>query len=612
MIMTRRSTLLAVALFVVLAGSVAFWSLRSSVRQALETPVATGRPLQSEAIVDERRLETWGDATVRAAALTTSGFVTAGGSGVREAGGRDLSAGLPTLRASALVAWRHEAVVALEAGGLFRRRAGHWEEMRSGWGALHVRTLSETPAGELLVGAREGLFRAAWRATTLERLDTHPVRAAADGAGFLMAGGEDGLFRIETGRVTRVETPDPWIEAVGLLDGELIAATAAGLVHGRPGGRLEPVPGGQDVAFGAIHEGGLWGVSARPLDAVLRYQPGGRLGEERLPSIVRHVMTAGGELLADTDDGLFRRDDTGWRRLARRPAALPPGRSHVGALAWLSGRLVAGFFDGGLATADIASWREASSEAQGLAWRAVPGADAWGVNALLPAGGVLYVASLRGAARFDGKRLAPIDGPGAAFSLAATRDGVAIGYGQGVLLPGSTLLSAFHGLPGNQAVALAAGESLFVGTPSGLGAMDGRRVHWRVTSADGRLPHPWVTALAVAEDGLYVGTYGGGLTRRAKANGITRLFADPAHYQPFEETADLKVNPGCLVEAGGRIYAGTDGRGLWELSADRARFEPLRLPLPSPRVTALVAGDHALWIGTDEGIARLPLNEGQP
>jgi hypothetical protein len=29
-------------------------------------------------------------------------------------------------------------------------------------------------------------------------------------------------------------------------------------------------------------------------------------------------------------------------------------------------------------------------------------------------------------------------------------------------------------------------------------------------------------------------------------------------------------------------------------------------------VTALVAGDHALWIGTDEGIARLPLNEGQP
>ena len=113
------------------------------------------------------------------------------------------------------------AIVALEAGGLFRRRAGHWEEMRSGWGALHVRALHETPAGELLVGAREGLFRAAWGATTLERLDTHPVRAVAEGAGLLVAGGEDGLFRVETGRITRVETPDSWIEAAGLLDGEL-------------------------------------------------------------------------------------------------------------------------------------------------------------------------------------------------------------------------------------------------------------------------------------------------------------------------------------------------------------------------------------------------------
>lgn len=612
MIMTRRSTLLVAGLAAVLAGGAAFWFLRSSVRQALDAPVATGRPMTFTAIVDERRLDSWGDGTVRSAAVSPSGLVTAGGSGVHEGGGRDLSAGLPTLRAAALVAWRREPIVALEAGGLFRRRAGHWDELRSGWGVLHVRALHETPAGDLLVGAREGLFRAAWGTVTLERLDQHPTRAIAEGHGFLLAGGEEGLFRVETGRIARVDTPDPWVEAVGLLDGELVAATASGLVRGQTGGPLQPVPGGHDVAFGAVHDGRFWGVSARPLDAVLAYRPGSRLGEERLPSIVRSVMTAGGDLLADTDDGLFRRDETGWRRLAPRTAALPPGRSHVGALAWLGGRLVAGFFDGGLSTAEVAPSGATSSEAPALAWRSVAGSDAWGVNALLPAGGVLYVASLRGAARFDGRRLAPIDGPGAAFSLAATGDGVAIGYGQGVLLPGSTLLSAFHGLPGNQAVALAAGESLFVGTPSGLGAMDGRRVRWRVTSADGRLPHPWVTALAVAEDGLYVGTYGGGLTRRAKANGITRAFADPAHYQPFEETAGLKINPGCLVEAGGRIYAGTDGRGLWELSADRARFEPLRLALPSPRVTALLAADNALWIGTDEGIARLPLNEGTP
>jgi ligand-binding sensor domain-containing protein len=233
------------------------------------------------------------------------------------------------------------------------------------------------------------------------------------------------------------------------------------------------------------------------------------------------------------------------------------------------------------------------------------------VNALLSAGGTLYVASLRGAARYDGRRLVAIEGPGAAFSLASTRGGVVIGYGQGVLLPGSTLLSAFDGLPGNQALALAGGESLFVGTPSGLGALDDRRVRWRVTSGDGKLPHPWVTSLAVADDGLYVGTYGGGVTRRAGTAVPGRALADGTPYRPFVETADLKINTGCLVEAGGRLYAGSDGQGLWRLSLDRAHFERVGLSLPSPRVTALLPDEGALWIGTDEGIARLPL-EGEP
>jgi hypothetical protein len=603
MTLTRRSKLLAAGLVALLVGvSSAFLQLRRTVGQALETPVSAGRPLQFAAIVDDRALETWGDGTVRAAAVTGGGLLTAGGSGVREASGRDLSAGLPTLRAAALVSWRGDPVVALEAEGLFRRRAGHWEEMRSGWGVLHVRALHETVAGELLVGAREGLFRAAWGAFVLERLDPRPVRSVAEGPGFLVAGGEDGLVRVDTGRALRLDTPDPWIESVGLLDGEALAATAAGLVRGPLGGRIEAVPGGEDVAFGVVHDGRFWGVASPPVDAVLSYTPGGRLAEERLPAIVRHVMTAGGALLADTDDGLFRREEGSWRRLVARPSALPGGRSHLGALAFLKGRLVAGFFDGGLATAGTAG-------PSPLAWRSVPGSDAWGVNALLPAGGALYVASLRGAARFDGERLSPMDGPGAAFSLASTREGVAIGYGQGVLLPGTTLLSAFHGLPGNQAMALAAGESLFVGTPSGLGAMDGRRVRWRVTSGDGKLPHPWVTALHVAEDGLYIGTYGGGLARRAGTESPVRALADGARYEPFPETAGVKVNPGCLVEAGGRLYAGTDGRGLWRLSLDRARFEPLPLPLPSPRVTALAAGEGALWIGTDEGLARLPIGD---
>jgi ligand-binding sensor domain-containing protein len=77
-------------------------------------------------------------------------------------------------------------------------------------------------------------------------------------------------------------------------------------------------------------------------------------------------------------------------------------------------------------------------------------------------------------------------------------------------------------------------------------------------------------------------------------------------FEPFPETADLKVNTGCLVEAGGRLYLGTDGRGLWRLSTDGTRFVQLKVPLPSSHITAILPGRNALFVGTDQGLARLP------
>ena len=133
----------------VAAALAGFWRLRSAVQQSLDAPLASGRPLQFVPVMADARLASakqseapaldhWGDGTVRALVVGPAGPITAGGSGVRETG-RDLSPGLPTLRASALSLRRGETVAALEAGGLFRRHAGHWEELRSGFGTLHVR-----------------------------------------------------------------------------------------------------------------------------------------------------------------------------------------------------------------------------------------------------------------------------------------------------------------------------------------------------------------------------------------------------------------------------------------------------------------------------------------
>ena len=61
------------------------------------------------------------------------------------------------------------------------------------------------------------------------------------------------------------------------------------------------------------------------------------------------------------------------------------------------------------------------------------------------------------------------------------------------------------------------------------------------------------------------------------------------------------------LSANGRVYAGTDGAGLYRLSMDGTRFERLKLSLPSPRVTALFEKDGFLYIGTDEGLTRWPV-----
>ncbi len=592
-----RVVALTAASLALLAAAAAFLSLRSKVGRSFDEAVEQGRPLQWTRLAVPRAVfERWGDGTVSGVVATPTGLLTAGGSGVR-AGGDDLSGGLPTLRAGALRSWRGRPVVALESGGLFRRSGDSWEEARSGYGTLHVRCLDESASGELLVGAREGLFRAAWGGSELERLSTHPVRSLAVVPGAVLAGGEDGLFRVGDGAAggdgARVESDETWIESVGVASGQVFAATATGLLRGAPGERLSAVAGGEEVAAGVVHEGAFWTTTTPPGSLVRRFDASASVHAERLPATVLLLIASEGTLFADTPDGLFRRDAAGWRLAVARPPALPAGSAHISALSFLGSRIVAGVFGGGLVVAD----------GKGLAWREVPGSAAWGINALLPAGGTMFVASLRGAARFDGERLTALAGPGAAFSLAATREGVAIGYAQGVLLPGASLVSAFHGLPGNQATALASGESLFVGTPSGLGALDGRRVRWRATGNEGHLPHPWVQALLVTDAALYVGTYGGGLARRARVQG-TR---DRAELQPFPETDGVKTSAGALVEAEGRVFAGTEGRGLWRLRADGERFEPLALPLPSPRVTALAARAGELWVGTDEGLVRLPL-----
>ncbi|MBK5257393.1 MAG: hypothetical protein JJE39_15305 [Vicinamibacteria bacterium] len=617
----RKLAGLAVSLLLVAA--IGLMVLNRRVDHALQADVSDARPVDFLALPERSPLPFWGGEDIESVVALPGGVYVAGGFGVARLesmpDGRavgfdriDISAALPTRRASRLSAWRSDLVAGLDSGGLFVYRVGSWSEVRSGFGELHVRDLVETPAGELWIGAREGLFRLGLAERSMARLHTASVRSVALGdGGRVVSGGETGLFVTE-GRVTsrlKVEGAETaWVEEVAVFGRRIFAVTPTGLVTEEKDGVLRAVAGGENVASVAVANDRLF-ATAEPSDSSLRwFDPAGRVKAEQLPSVVRRVFPAADRLLADTADGLAERFHETWRLIAPRRQRGSFGGAHIGALAVFHRRVVIGFFDGGLAELVPSSMAPVDAETQASELSLRPITDRtspiWAVNALLDAGGALHVASLRGAFRFDGSRVVPLEGTGAAFSLAQTRGGVAIGFGEGVLLPEQKLLSAFHGLPGNQATALSQAEGgLLVGTPSGLGYVEGRRVLWRVASGEGKLPHPWVTALVSLKGSALVGTYGGGITRRVGS------MSDKAEWKPFPETEGLKVNTGCLIEAKGRIYMGTDGTGLFRLSVDGTRFERLMLALPSLRITALLEKDGYLYVGTDEGLTRWPVEQ---
>lgn len=563
-----------------------------------------------------RSVDVSGDASVASLASVDGALWEAGGRGLSDGTQRlDTRSGLPTLRLRAVTGWRGMVVFAAERTGWGRLGQVGPEEATSGWGPLEVRALVETEGGELLVGARQGLFRAAFGAGELERLDAESVRAIALlPAGEIAAGGEKGIRIVSVAGASarRVATPDPWIEDLGYdaVAGILWAATPLGVASGPASGpepSLSLHPRGGD-ATGGVLQGGRWFlIPIGEKGRVAAIAADGSRTEETTPESFTRLFAAGGELLAASPQGIWRRDGSqGWVRVrVSPPGALP--RQHVNALAAEGPSLWAGFFDGGLAKATVGS--------DGLEWKALAASEAWGVNALLTSGRTVWAATLRGLVRLDGGRLVGADerrNPGAAFSLAATRTGLAVGYGQGVLLPEKRLLSAFHGLPGNQAYALASSKStssnrLWVGTPTGLGCIEGTRIVARVTSGEGKLPHPWITALIEQADGsLLVATNGGGVARRTAGGSTER-------WDRFPETAGLKVNAGAMVvDPAGRIWIGTLGQGIWRTDRGGRRFVRAELPLPSPDVFSLALfpadAPESLYVGTDEGLARVFLD----
>lgn len=237
--------------------------------------------------------------------------------------------------------------------------------------------------------------------------------------------------------------------------------------------------------------------------------------------------------------------------------------------------------------------------------------QAYGVNRIVEINDGYLVATTNGLARLDRnfvvrRRWTPKDGlPNRYVGSVLMRNEViyaATASGLARIAPtGIKAINAFHGLAGNHLYCLADdGKKLYAGGLAGLsilGGPDGLTVERNVTAAEGNLPHNWVHAVLVAENRLVVGTYGGGVA----------VVTDNGEATPTFETAGVSINPEAAVRFGSFFVFGTLTRGL-AISRDLQHWNYVTTGLPSPNVTALAAAPDALWVGTDRGLARLPLS----
>jgi ligand-binding sensor domain-containing protein len=234
------------------------------------------------------------------------------------------------------------------------------------------------------------------------------------------------------------------------------------------------------------------------------------------------------------------------------------------------------------------------------------------VNALVrdPASDRLWLATSKGVSALEGSRqsqtltesngligenaaaVCPLDDPG---SIAiATNKGITV-YERSV----ARSISAFHGLPNNHAYSLArVGGKLYAGTLGGLAEIEGLRVTRVYSTANSTLPHNWVNALAVSENRLFVGTYGGGVAELSSTGELTR----------HSSTEGTDVNPGAMHCTEDSLFVGTLANGALVLDLESGTWRRITSGLASRNVTAITAVDGYVYIGTEQGITRIELD----
>lgn len=419
-----------------------------------------------------------------------------------------------------------------------------------------------------------------------------------------------GLFHHRAGQVEELQAalPDPQVLSLAVEGDACYAGTPLGVVEFRDGQRLRTLADGFFARALARQGETLYtgtedeGILELPLRS--RMPARARLDSDAPTGPILRLASIEGNVYAIGYSAIYLHDQAAkrWRPVLTPGNPLMADRN-VAALALANGRLWIGYFDRGLDVVDAGLEHVVHFEDDAL----------FCINRIVAdvERSRTAVATANGLVMFDsGGQPRQVMGRKDGFlsdhiTDVALRDGGRDG-GMVVATPaglsfvdrsGVRSLYVFHGLVNNHVYTVATrGTETVAGTLGGLSVLDNDVVRANYTTANSRLKHNWITALARVGDEWFAGTYGAGVLRLDSAG---EWHAFPDLKQSFV------VNPNAMTVSGGHVYAGSLDRGLFTFDRASGRWMNTTLGLPSKNVTALAAGGGYLYVGTDNGLVRI-------
>ena len=438
-------------------------------------------------------------------------------------------------------------------------------------------------------------------------LDVHVTALAGDDASLWIGTLDRGLLHWKAGSMEAIDEALPDRQVLSLSfdadTGTLYAGTGLGIAEIRDGKFIRTIAPGYFAQTLLAASGKLWmgtleeGMLAVPLEA--RAGAAARLGTASVcpDCSIRKILRIDGEVYALAEDSLWH----GTQSVVTRENALLADRNITALSMDGTGRLWIGYFDRGLEIlAPGATHGEHIEDDRLFCVNRIAHDSTRGISAIATANGLVMFDATTTRRRVIGHEDGLIANQVTDVALrpdgtivAATPAGVSFINASGI-----SSVYAFQGLVNNHAYALGFdGRRTLVGTLGGLSILDGAVVKASFTTANSALKHNWITALARVGDEWFVGIYGAGVMR-VDSSGRWQAFGDL--------TGTLDINANAMIASSTGVYAGTVDRGLAVYSVASGRWNFWMAGLPSPNVTAVEVRGGVLYIGTDNGLVKIP------